>query len=227
MVEQDMSTGASNMKKPAKKLYRTIQPTPTAETYGSFNDAFAFFNGALFDHQLPNVLITMQRSKRSRGYFASERFVHRANLEKKEDEIALNPRTFMDRTDREIISTLVHEMVHLWQFHFGKPGRRGYHNKQWAAKMREVGLVPSHTGEPGGKQTGQSVTHYIQENGSYNTNWKRLVEAGFALNYQDQFGGRPVDPKKDRHCYACECSKVWGKPDMRNLFCKTCQTDMR
>jgi predicted SprT family Zn-dependent metalloprotease len=55
------------------------------------------------------------------------------------DEIALNPRTFIDRTDREIVSTLVREMVHLWQFHFGKPGRRGYHNKQWATKMEEIG----------------------------------------------------------------------------------------
>jgi len=37
-------------------------------------------------------------------------------------------------------------MVHQWQQHHGKPGRRGYHNKQWAAKMNSVGLVPTHTG---------------------------------------------------------------------------------
>jgi hypothetical protein len=45
-----------------------------------------------------------------------------------------------------ILSTLVHEMVHVWQETYGNPSRRGYHNRQWAEKMREVGLQPSSTG---------------------------------------------------------------------------------
>jgi hypothetical protein len=51
-----------------------------------------------------------------------------------------------------VLSTLVHEQAHLWQHHFGKPGRGRYHNREWAAKMVEIGLIPSATGEPGGKQ---------------------------------------------------------------------------
>src|SRR5262245_7514086 len=93
----------------------------------------------------------MQRSRRSYGYFADERFGHRRGTEVV-DEIALNPRTFIDRTDRKIVSTLVHKMVHLWQFHFGKPGRRGYHNKQWGTKMnRQKFVYPSEKSavEPG------------------------------------------------------------------------------
>jgi hypothetical protein len=39
------------------------------------------------------------------------------------------------------------------------PPRRSYHDRQWAAKMKEIGLQPSTTGEPGGKETGSSVTH--------------------------------------------------------------------
>ena len=139
--------------------------SPTEEAYADFYTAWDYFNGVLFENKLPDCLITMQRSKRSRGFFASERFGHRQRNTEIVDEIALNPATFLDRTDREIVSTLVHEMVHEWQHHFGKPSRRGYHNKQWAAKMIEIGLIPSHTGEPGGKQTGQSVSHYIEENG--------------------------------------------------------------
>lgn len=38
-----------------------------------------------------------------------------------------------------MLSTLVQEMVHLWQHHFGKPGRRRYLNKQWADKMDSLG----------------------------------------------------------------------------------------
>jgi predicted SprT family Zn-dependent metalloprotease len=108
----------------------------------------------------------MQRRRGSRGYFANSRFSHRRDDEVI-DEIALNPATFLDCTDREIVSTAVHEMVHQWQHMFGKPGRRGYHNREWARKMVEIGLIPSHTGEPGGKQTGQRVSHHIEEGGLF------------------------------------------------------------
>ena len=35
---------------------------------------------------------------------------------------------------------LVHEMVHLWHHHEGKPSRSGYHNTDWADKMATVGV---------------------------------------------------------------------------------------
>jgi predicted SprT family Zn-dependent metalloprotease len=169
----------------------------------------------------------MQRTQRSRGFFASSRFGHRRGSEVI-DEIALNPRTFSGRTDCEIISTAVHEMVHQWQHHFGKPGRRGYHNKQWAAKMREIGLIPSHTGEPGGKQTGQAMTHYIEDGGSYDTKWKELESLGFTLEYQDRYAVHPHEPRREKVRYACPaCSiHVWGKPELR-IACVNCQQLMR
>lgn len=39
-------------------------------------------------------------------------------------EIALNPDHFAGRSDEDILSTLVHEMVYAWQRAFGKPSRR-------------------------------------------------------------------------------------------------------
>jgi predicted SprT family Zn-dependent metalloprotease len=215
-------------------LDRTIQDdddlgvlSPTEEAYRSFYLAFEVFNRVLFGNKLPDVMITMQRSKRSRGYFSGERFGHRRGTEIV-DEIALNPRAFADRTDRQIVSTLVHEMTHLWQYHFGKPSRRSYHNKEWAAKMREIGLMPSHTGEPGGKQTGQRVTHYIIDGGSYDTEWKLLADSGFTLDYQDRFAVRPEEPRKLKVRYACpSCSvHVWGKPNIR-IVCADCSTLMK
>jgi predicted SprT family Zn-dependent metalloprotease len=192
---------------------------PTNETYRSFYEAYDCFNLLLFDDKLPGCLFTMQRSKRSRGFFAFSRFGHRRG-DDVVDEIALNPRAFIGRSDREIISTAVHEMVHQWQFHFGKPGRRGYHNKEWAAKMREIGLTPSHTGELGGKQTGQSMTHYIEEGGPYDTNWRILENDGFRLEYQDRHALRPEEPRKIKVRYACpSCSiHVWGKPGL-HIIC--------
>lgn len=46
------------------------------------------------------------------------------------------------------MQTIVHEMVHLWQYEFGKPSHRTYHNKE-ADKMA-IGLMPSNT-DLGGK----------------------------------------------------------------------------
>jgi hypothetical protein len=51
-----------------------------------------------------------------------------------------------------------------WLIHAAPP-RRSYDDRQRAAKMKEIGLQPVTTGEPGGKETGQSVTYYILPRG--------------------------------------------------------------
>jgi predicted SprT family Zn-dependent metalloprotease len=215
-------------------MYRTIQnddddfPSPTAGTYSTFNQAYQHFNDTLFAGALPEALITMQRRRKSRGYFAAQRFAHRRGTEIL-DEIALNPAAMQSRTDEQIASTLVHEMVHLWQEHFGKPGRGRYHNKQWAAKMEEIGLIPSHTGERGGKRTGQQVTHYVAEGGPFQREWMFLAEeCNFTFDYQDRLSNGPETVRKLKACYICPvCSnQVWGKPDIR-VKCEDCNERMR
>lgn len=133
--------------------------SPTAQAYAELQAAFDHYNRELFGGELPPCLITMQREKRTYGYFSSERFVHRHDRSKT-DEIAINPSYFAVVPLLEVLQTLVHEMVHAWQFHFGKPGRRGYHNKEWADKMEAIGLMPSSTGKPGGARTGEKMADY-------------------------------------------------------------------
>src|ERR1700743_3451365 len=101
---------------------------PTRTTYQGLTEAYDFFNTRLFGGRLPRCLITMQRQKKAYGYFAGGRFgtVDGAEIT---DEIALTPAHFRSRTTEESLSTLVHEMTHLEQHHFGKPTRNGYHNK--------------------------------------------------------------------------------------------------
>jgi hypothetical protein len=139
-------------------MTRTESITPVE--YSAFQEACDFFNTELFGGLLPNVLVTLQRHAKSRGYFSPERFGGRVE-EELAHELALNPDCFPECTDEEICSRLVHEMVHVWQQTYGKAPRRTYHDRQWATKMKEVGLHPSTTGEPGGRETGQSISHYI------------------------------------------------------------------
>lgn len=160
-----------------------IQPTP--EVYAELQQAFEHFNATLFNEQLPDCLITLQRERRTYGYFSSARFVRRSG--ERTDEIAMNPSYFGIRTIRETLSTLAHEMVHMWQFHHGQPGRRGYHNKEWARRMETIGLMPTDTGEPGGRKVGEKMTHYIIHGGRFDVSCAELLTREFALSWLDRF----------------------------------------
>ncbi len=124
----------------------------------------------------------MQRKRGAYGYFSGQRFGTKDGSEVM-DEIALNPAHFKSRTTEESLSTLVHEMCHLEQHHFGKPSRSGYHNREWAGMMRAIGLMASATGLPGGSETGQKVTHYITGGGAFDRACAELVKSGFAVRY--------------------------------------------
>jgi hypothetical protein len=111
--------------------------TPTKRAYDGLDAAYAYFNKQLFANRLPTCLITVRPHRGAYGYFSSERFGSRDGDEV-HDEIALNIKTFQQRSPRDILATLVHEMVHQEQHHFGEPSRNGYHNKQWARLMERV-----------------------------------------------------------------------------------------
>jgi predicted SprT family Zn-dependent metalloprotease len=61
------------------------------------------------------------------------------------------------RSVEEVLSTLVHEMVHHWQQHEGTPSKSKPHNREWGSKMRSVGMVASDTTLPKEPLSGWSV----------------------------------------------------------------------
>ena len=131
---------------------------PTQRTYDELRAAYDFFNAELFAGILPPCLITMQRKAKAYGYFAGGRFGTKDG-QQITDEIALNPSHFRERTTEQSLSTLAHEMVHLRQHHFGKPSRTGYHNREWARMMREIGLTRPTRARPEARRRGRpSVT---------------------------------------------------------------------
>ena len=141
-------------------------------------------NRSLFEGELPNCLITLQRSKKSYGYFCGDRFGRADGT--LTDEIALNPSHFRDRPQEEVLATLAHEMVHLWQHHFGKPGRGRYHNKEWAEKMRSIGLQPTSTGKDDGAETGDVMGHFIVADGPFDRTVRKLLARGLVVLWTEQ-----------------------------------------
>lgn len=155
---------------------------PTQQTYSELQQAYDHFND---DGALPHFLITLQREKRTVGYFSAARF---ASLEgHTTDEIAINPSYFAVVPIVETMQTIVHEMAHLWQEHFGKPGRGRYHNEEWAAKMESIGLMPSSTGQPGGKRTGDMMADYPIGGGRFLKACDSLLTSDFSLSWYDRF----------------------------------------
>lgn len=45
-----------------------------------------------------------------------------------------------------VLGTLLHEMLHGWQYEHGKPGKRNYHNVQFRRRAEELGLIIDHRG---------------------------------------------------------------------------------
>ncbi|MEM8945035.1 MAG: SprT-like domain-containing protein [Planctomycetota bacterium] len=209
---------------------------PTKEAYGELQHAYDFYNRRLFQSQLPNCLITMQRQRGAYGYFSGNRW---KAARAKTDEIALNPEHFRVGL-RETLSTLVHEMCHLWQHHFGKPGRRGYHNREWAEKMLEVGLHPSSTGQSGGKMTGDRMGDYIIRNDRFDVVTRELLAGGFKITWNDNAtrlrkpagtsgaGGSATlvtNTRQKYHCSQCGLN-AWAKPNAK-LVCGDCQRKLK
>lgn len=234
---------------------KAAAPRPTGLAYTSLDAAHEHFNRDLFGGTLPPCLVTLQRHTNSYGYFSGGRFVlvHDGNSKKEVfvDEIAMNPMHFAERSIEKTLSTLVHEMVHEWQKHFGREPTRCYHDKEWAAKMKEVGLYPSTTAAPGGKETGAKVSHYIVENGPFSTSVAAFLKTNKATLYQDRAraaalarkagkstggddgkegeGGENEKPKsKGRvkfQCLGCKLN-AWAKPSAK-LRCEDCDRPLR
>lgn len=212
-------------KKPIVSYDTSMKETITQAEYQAFQQAYDFFNAELFGGMLPNVLVTLQRHAKAYGYFSPERFIGRADQEAAH-ELAMNPDHF-GRTDDLILSTLVHEMAHVWQKTHGTQPRRNYHDRQWAAKMKEIGLHPSDTGEPGGKETGQSVSHYIIAGGPFAVAFAKLQATGFTLRWQsradDSDRKKKAASKTKYTCQSCG-QNAWAKPNTA-LICGECYDD--
>lgn len=160
-------------------------PTPT--TYAGWQAAYDHFNEALFAGDLPPCLITLQRKDhRCAGYYSPKRFGHMRDDGATTDEIVINPQHFKALGVQEALQTLVHEMTHLWQQHRGTPGRRGYHNHEWADKMESIGLMPSSTGKEGGARVGQRMGDYAIEGGLFLNAVRQLLDAGWQIDWYDR-----------------------------------------
>jgi predicted SprT family Zn-dependent metalloprotease len=196
------------------------------EDYLTLEKAFDFYNKQLFSDTLKKIIITLQRKGKTYGYFSPNRFQNKTDKKISIDEIALNPDHF-ERNDELILSTLVHEMCHLWQSQHGEKYKPTvYHNKEWVIKMEQVGLIPSNTGAEGGKKTGQCVSHYIDKNGLFKTVTDKMLSE-YKLNWKSFQNPKKEKAKTSKMKFTCSsCGQnAWAK-ESAQLKCGECDIEM-
>lgn len=157
---------------------------PTKEIYDFLNQVCSAINEKCFNSELPEVLLTVKGKGRVFGYYKRHAFIsHDGNIA---DEIAVNPAYFATHGFKELLQTLAHEMCHQWQYNFGTPSNRAYHNREFAEKMKSIGLIPSSTGKEGGKETGQHMADYMAETGLLPDLFKELEEKGVYIPWYER-----------------------------------------
>jgi len=197
----------------------------TERFYQDLSIAFNYYSMALFENNLPTPILSIRANANSAGHFSADKLTSVRHKKKRLHELALNPVIF-NRKTIEIFAVFVHDMSHLWQEVHGKPSRVGYHNRQWAKKMREIGLPSSLNGKPGGKITGFKMNQYIEKGGPFELATRVLLKKyKFDFYYQ----APDKDAKKHDHKikYTCPlCKKnAWEKRDL-GITCTTCEVSM-
>lgn len=220
--------------KPDDRYRRNL--LPSIEAALELQYAYTYFNDALFGGTLPPCILTYMRRRRCLGYFSPDRFERTDGG--RVGEVALNPTFLATREDRDSLSTLVHEQVHVWRHYLAPPCRRGvrrttgYHDRVWADRMVEAGLMPSDTGRPGGKRTGSRMSHFIIDGGAFDRACAALLATGFRINWHDHVkpevpAAEPGAAKTDRIKFSCpSCGlNAWAKPTAQ-ITCTDCRRPM-
>lgn len=158
---------------------------PTLENAAYWQFLTKVINERFFGGELPETMVTFTHRRRALGYFCSCAFEDGAG--RIAHEIAMNPDWFETVGFAQTLSTLGHELTHLWRHVHGGKNRKGgvdapgYHSAVWANKMESIGLMPSDTGKPGGKRTGYRVSDYIIEGGRFDLFCRELQISGVDL----------------------------------------------
>jgi predicted SprT family Zn-dependent metalloprotease len=200
-----------------------IQKQYTQEFYSNLQIAYNTFNEKLFQNELPQCLVTLNRRTNAYGYFRPQVFTENSDPLNFIAEISLNP-DYLSEPIKKTLSTLVHEMVHLWCDYMGYVSRKGFHSKEWGNKMLEIGLQPINvkTGEKA--ISGSKMTNEIIEGDLFDTVCDKLLkEITFDLVNLPVTKKEKKEREKTKFKYFCpECDMEFtGKREL-NVLCGNC-----
>lgn len=123
-------------------------------------------------------------------------------------EVTINDRWF-DKPRAELLETVFHELLHLWQRLHGKPGKRNYHNAEFRKKAASYGLAVDARGCTVQVQQGP-FTKLLEEHG---------VDTGPLLE-DDKDEQRP-EGTSTQNKWSCACTNVRAAVELE-MQCLRC-----
>ena len=153
---------------PAREL-----DVPTVELANAYTRLFDYFNEELFvkvlGEPLPHPVLNFSRSKgKGTAAFFSPNSWKDPMTGDMLDEISIVPE-WTSQEPTEVLSTLVHEMVHQRDHLNGTSCKNGYHGLHWFKMMERLGL-------PGRARNAAKikVTHDVDPDGEFMKSFKRM-----------------------------------------------------
>ena len=200
---------------------------------GYLNKIFDLLNVEFFENELSRPTITIQSTPRAYGHFSLREDTWVSKLGGTH-EINIRAGT-LSRPIEEVVSTLLHEMVHYYNYERGiQDCSRGntYHNRKFREEAERHGLIVEHSDKYGWSHTSPSdlLLDFVLENDLSDILINRNEFSGFQMGGTGTHSGTPITPtakKSSSRKYICPCCGTSIRATKKvNIGCLDCGVPM-
>lgn len=200
---------------------------------GYLNKIFDLLNEEFFENELSRPTITIQSTPRAYGHFSLREDTWVSKLGGTH-EINIGAGT-LSRPIEEVVSTLLHEMVHYYNYERGvQDCSRGntYHNRKFREEAERRGLNVEHSDKYGWSHTSPSdlLLDFVLENDLSDILINRNEFSGFQMGGTGTHSGTPITPtakKSSSRKYICPCCGMSVRATKKvNIGCLDCGVPM-
>ena len=209
------------------------QMTSYNRVAGYLNKIFDLLNEEFFESALSRPTITIQSTPRAYGHFSLREDTWVSKLGGTH-EINIGAGT-LARPIEEVAATLLHEMVHYWNYEQGiQDCSRGntYHNRKFKEAAEARGLIVKHSDKYGWSHTSpaEALLEFVIENDLTDILINRNEFSGFQIGGTGTHSGTavPTTPKKSSsRKYICPCCGMSVRATkVVNIGCLDCGARM-
>ena len=200
---------------------------------GYLNKIFDLLNEEFFENELSRPTITIQSTPRAYGHFSLREDTWVSKLGGTH-EINIGAGT-LSRPIEEVVSTLLHEMVHYYNYERGvQDCSRGntYHNRKFREEAERRGLLVEHSEKYGWSHTSPSdlLLDFVLENDLSDILINRNEFSGFQMGGTGTHSGTQITPtakKSSSTKYICPCCGTSIRATKKvNIGCLDCGVPM-
>ena len=200
---------------------------------GYLNKIFDLLNETFFENELSRPTITIQSTPRAYGHFSLREDTWVSKLGGTH-EINIGAGT-LSRPIEEVVSTLLHEMVHYYNYERGvQDCSRGntYHNRKFREEAERRGLIVEHSDKYGWSHTSPSdlLLDFVLENDLSDILINRNEFSGFQMGGTGTHSGTSITPtakKSSSRKYICPCCGTSIRATKKvNIGCLDCGVPM-